>query len=308
MTIAIGLSLTFLGRAIRPLVALVGGVGFGFFIDELGKFITADNNYFYKPSAALIYLIFLGLFMAARAMRNRRGYTSSEYVWNAIDLLGEAACRDLDERDRERALRLLDRADQRDPLVGPLRTLLEQVEALPARSPPRVAQWARGLRSAYRRLVCRQGFRSAVSWIFAVWALGSAFAVFELVLSVGLNLGGAHPGFASDQLDDLAFVNIASLASSAASCLFVGIGIRDMWRTSRLGAYAWFERAVLVSIFVTRVFAFVESQFGAVFGLAIDLLLLVTLRYLIDSERRLPPAEQATPAPPRPRVEPVPAT
>jgi hypothetical protein len=33
-----------------------------------------------------------------------------------------------------------------------------------------------------------------------------------------------------------------------------------------------------VAILVTQVFAFFESQFGAVFGLAIDLLLLVALR------------------------------
>jgi len=42
------------------------------------------------------------------------------------------------------------------------------------------------------------------------------------------------------------------------------------------------------------VFAFVESQFAAVFGLAIDLLLLVTVRYVAEQERRIePPTEPA---------------
>jgi len=45
--------------------------------------------------------------------------------------------------------------------------------------------------------------------------------------------------------------------------------------------------ALLVSIFLTRVFAFVESQFGAVFGLAVDLLLLISLRYAAEQERRV---------------------
>ena len=44
--------------------------------------------------------------------------------------------------------------------------------------------------------------------------------------------------------------------------------------------------ALLVAIFVARVFVFVESQFGAVFGLAVDLLLLVTVHYMIEQERR----------------------
>src|SRR5215204_5622282 len=45
MVLAIGLLVTFLGRSPRFPAAVVGGVGFGFFIDELGKFITSDNNY-----------------------------------------------------------------------------------------------------------------------------------------------------------------------------------------------------------------------------------------------------------------------
>ena len=44
MVLAIGLLVTFLGRSPRFPSAVVGGVGFGFFIDELGKFITSDNT------------------------------------------------------------------------------------------------------------------------------------------------------------------------------------------------------------------------------------------------------------------------
>src|SRR5918997_1555219 len=61
MLVALGLLLTYLGRFPLVPAAIVGGVGFGFFIDELGKFITSDNDYFYRPTAALIYLIFLAL-------------------------------------------------------------------------------------------------------------------------------------------------------------------------------------------------------------------------------------------------------
>ena len=120
---------------------------------------------------------------------------------------------------------------------------------------------------------------------FAVWASATVIVVFELVLSVGLHLGGAARGYASDAIGRLTFVNIASLASSLVSAALVVSGLLRLRAGARVAAYEEFERALFVSIFVTRVFAFVESQFAAVFGLGIDLLLLITVRAMANAER-----------------------
>src|SRR5256884_7206172 len=63
MLIAIVLLLVFLASTTRHVAAVVGGFGFGAFIDELGKFLTSDNNYFFKPTAALVYVEFVALFL-----------------------------------------------------------------------------------------------------------------------------------------------------------------------------------------------------------------------------------------------------
>jgi hypothetical protein len=286
MLVAIGLLLTFLGRPVRRLAAIVGGVGFGFFIDELGKFITEDNNYFYRPAAALIYLIFIGLFMLSRAMQRRERLGPRDELANAIDLLGDAARDDLDEARRREALELLARADPADPLVAPLRSVFQQLSPRPPAAPGPGARAAASVRRLAARCAARPGFAAVVSWLFAIWAALSVVGVVELVLGVGLELGGAHRGYVSDRIGDLAFVNIASLASSFLSALLVGRGVLQLRRGRRTDAYRDFERALLVAIFVTQVFAFVESQFGAVFGLGIDLLLLVALRSLQADERR----------------------
>jgi len=57
-----------------------------------------------------------------------------------------------------------------------------------------------------------------------------------------------------------------------------------MEKGRRAGAFEMFERALLVSIFFTQVFAFVHSQFAAVFGLAVDLLLFVAVRAILGRE------------------------
>jgi hypothetical protein len=278
MVVAIGIQLTLLGRRTRRVTAIVGGVGFGFFIDELGKFITADNNYFYRPAAALIYLIFAGLVVLALAFRRRAAFTPRERLANASDLLTAAIRRDLTAEERRQALALLDGADPDDPVVEPLRAALQATRGSRAR--PTVLGGARSaLARRLERLVAWSGFETAVVWLFALWAGASVISNAELVFSVASDLGGAHAGFTSDRLADLEIANAANVASSLVSAAFVACGIVGLVRGgSRQAAYRWFDRALLVAIFLTQVFAFFESQFHAVFGLAIDLALLVALR------------------------------
>src|ERR1043166_5558121 len=51
MAVAIGILLSLLSRQSHLIAAVIGGAGFGLFIDELGKFLPSDNNYFFKPTA-----------------------------------------------------------------------------------------------------------------------------------------------------------------------------------------------------------------------------------------------------------------
>jgi hypothetical protein len=310
MVIAIGLLLVYLNRGVRRPSAIIGGVGFGFFIDELGKFITSDNNYFFQPAAALIYLIFVGIYLIIRALDKRRGLTQMEYVVNALDLVSEAARNDLDQREKDRALRLLDQADPNDPLVAPVRDLLTKLDAIPSREPAWPARQAKRIRDGYLAFSQRRIFTPLVIGVIVVWGVLSLFFTFELVLSIGLHLGGAAPGSVNDDIDSLSTINWLSLGSSTLSGILVVIGVVALRQGRRVAAFVWFERALLVSIFLTRSFAFVESQFGAVFGLAVDLLLLVSVHLMQRSERvrdaELEPAPVVpTPAPAAQGVDPV---
>lgn len=55
-------------RPNKLIVAFLGGVGFGLFIDEVGKFVTKDNDYFYEPSVGIMYICFLLIWFISRLL------------------------------------------------------------------------------------------------------------------------------------------------------------------------------------------------------------------------------------------------
>src|SRR5437879_12590634 len=88
MLAALVLLLAVLGKRTKRWAAALGGLGFGLFVDELGKFVTEDNNYFFQPAIALIYVLFIVLFLAFKAIE-RRSLSEDELLVNAADMLRE---------------------------------------------------------------------------------------------------------------------------------------------------------------------------------------------------------------------------
>jgi hypothetical protein len=275
MVIAIAILLTLLGRRARWPAALIAGVGFGFFIDELGKFITSDNNYFFKPAAGIIYLVFVTFFLISRAYQKHRGLNERERVRNAIELIGEASTGPFHVGVRDRARRLLAEVPAANPLRAPLLTMLDQIEATPDPAPPWYRRAGAAVGRRYAGWAGAGWFHGAVATVFVVWAAGEVLTIVSLVLWGGRG----------DSLAHLSFVNVATLCSTTVSVVFIAVGLVALLRGERLDAYTWIARALLVSIFITRIFSFVESQFGAVIGLGIDVLLLISVQLMARQER-----------------------
>ncbi len=259
MLVALVLSLAFLGRRMQSIVALLGGIGFGTFIDELGKFITSDNNYFFQPTLALIYIIFIVLLLSFRLLESPSSASEQECLANALNMLEEGALHNLREQDKKEILLLLHAHDSQERHLNLLADAVERMATLPD-APP-------GL---FQRLVGWPQFVPTIIIFFIGYALLSlAFGGANLV--VGSVTTGA--------------VEIGWLASSFLSTIMILIGILFL-RRSRLAAYTWFKRAVLVSIFLTQVFLFYTQPLGALEALLVNLIVLAVLNYLIRNHQR----------------------
>ena len=57
--VAVILPLALANRWAIQVSAFLSGIGIGLFIDEVGKFITQTNDYFFPPAMPLIYGVFL---------------------------------------------------------------------------------------------------------------------------------------------------------------------------------------------------------------------------------------------------------
>jgi hypothetical protein len=289
LAVAVLLPVSLITRASRRVAAIVGGIGFGLFIDEIGKFVTSDNDYFFQPTFALIYVGLVLIWLAMRALTRKR-LTHTEALANALDLLKEAASRDLDADERSRALALLDRSDQDDPFVRQVRGLLREIDAVPAPPPLAMTRLIRQARDWYWRRTTKRWFTVLLTGVFVILTLAALGHVGHLgrgiadAINARDRIGSLNT--AVNGGENVGFSGWATLVSSAIVAALYSVGIYKLIRTSRLEAYRWFEWGLLVSIFIVQVFDFADRELAAIATLLFNLVLLVTLRALMAEERR----------------------
>lgn len=89
------LPLIFSNRWMLDLSALLSGVGVGLFIDEVGKFITQSNDYFYPTAAPIIYAFFLLSVLLFIQIRKPKKSDARENLYMAFQDLQELLDNDL---------------------------------------------------------------------------------------------------------------------------------------------------------------------------------------------------------------------
>jgi Ca2+/Na+ antiporter len=273
MLIALSILLGYSNRPVKYVAAIVGGLGFGAFIDELGKFITSDNNYFFEPSVAFMYVLFILLYLTNRVLHRDRVVTREEAMTNALELMKEAVDRDFDSIEQQRAIDLLAPFVQSDRAAARLSAYIRSLETVPV---PSLSLWRRTrnrLTGLYQSFVRQRWFPIAFVGFFAAQSIVTVTVVASRLLALRLD----------DPLTDLTFSDWGEIVGSSISALLILVGVLQLFR-SRRETYEYCIRSMLVSIFVTRVFLFSSEQVSAVVGLGFDILILGALRTLLRLE------------------------
>ncbi|MBD3179607.1 MAG: hypothetical protein GF417_08330 [Candidatus Latescibacteria bacterium] len=218
----------------RRFGAFLAGLGFVTFIDEIGKFITHDNDYFFKPTAMILYTLFMLLFLAARSLIGNRPLTVREERVNS-------------------SLRAL--------FPGPGNAISSRIEIY-FRAREKLAE-------LYRKVALNRWFKRLLITLFIVMGVSALVTVARALIGDP----NIDPG-----------LSLAQMGASGASNICILTGIWFL-RKSRLKAYLWFKRSVLINIYITQLFVFYHSQFAGLGGLAQYLFLYFALHFMIDQER-----------------------
>ncbi|MCP3685904.1 MAG: hypothetical protein GY861_24925 [bacterium] len=271
MMVAILLLLGFLNREIKIAASVIGGIGFGVFIDELGKFITHNHNYFFQPSVAIIYLILIILFLIMLMSERFRKLSDKSYAINALEATKEVVLEDLDTKEKKRALMLLEKSDKKNPAVIALKKMLKSIRSKKEPNPNVLVRLKRFSSRLYNKIMSNETFRNVFLVLFILVSILNIVQAIFLESLFGLPSG-----------DPL--IQTGRLVSTGISWIFIIAGAYLILHKRFLEGYNRFKIATLIHIFITQFFIFYRGEPIANVGLMVNIITLGIVKFSIEQE------------------------
>lgn len=273
MMAAVMMLLIFMGRQVRMTATFIGGIGFGMFIDEVGKFLTSNNNYFYQPSIAIMYVVFIAIFLVVRYVITAWPWSEEEYLMNALNEMEMAPAGIFSDDEKRRTIYYLHQCGQ-NGLAAALQDIVGALDTAPPAKPGWYDRGRQFLRDWYWKIASQRSF----PWLIMI------FFPLQLLGDISIALGVFFEDGTLERLGDMGFTEWAIASAHVVSAFFIARGVLA-FRKNRLAAFRLFERSVLVDVFIAQFFLFYKDQLSGLWGFSADIVLLMGLRFIIAREQ-----------------------
>jgi hypothetical protein len=142
--------LIYLTQRLHTIEAILSGVGIGLFIDEVGKFITRQYDYFFPAAAPIMYVFFLLVVILLVMIRRPKVVDGRAELVQALEIVREQLYRPLESAERAHIEHDMSTVIESDPDTlhqDMARRMLELVRSDPRAAPEtRLAWWMRSLK------------------------------------------------------------------------------------------------------------------------------------------------------------------
>ncbi len=278
MMLALVFGWLFLGPTMRITSIVLGGIGFGLFLDEVGKFVTKDNDYFYGPSAEIMYLLVVLILIIARVVRDFRAPTVAEALANAASIAADGVAHGLPKRRRQQAHEFLSFAGDRGADSTVITTIATMLDAS-VDTPDRL------MALRHRGAALIPGFLRSPWWAnFFGWMLALSSLLTVVIGALGWALRNRDLGEVEIYLEisrneKAAWILFVSGIITAALALPAMIARR---RTTKLWPMRSLRLAALVFTMSNALVDFALEGFGALWNLAVGLSALAVISYHLN--------------------------
>jgi hypothetical protein len=295
--------------------AVLAGTGVGLFIDEVGKFITQSNDYFYPLAAPIVYAFFLLTVMLYLRVRRPPSRSVRAELYQAFDALEEVLEQDLDPKERdalEERLRYVAEHAERPDLTRLANDLLVflrlETLALAPHRPGLAARWIERWQNFERTWLTREKLKMILAGgllglgVVTLAKAGVAvmfIAVVTMAADPGVETLGTLGAVVRDLVDRLLLVVPRGLFRYTELALEAGVSVVLLLAGACLAAGR--DRAgtdlgwvgLLLSLTAVNLLMFYYDQFSSILTALIQLALLAGLTNYRQRFLREPPAPPA---------------
>jgi hypothetical protein len=180
MTMGTIIILTLQGKNLKRTGAAVFGFGLGWFIDEIGKYLTRDANYFFQPAVLIIYIFFVGLFFVYRYFERAKVKSNAALYQSVINQMrgidGEYLSKSYKKSMIKKLEKILASKDENyRAMAGKLLVIIKKMKVEKDHKTGKAMKWTKGiLKKGYDKIFKRK----LVVW--TLWAYSIYFSVTKI--------------------------------------------------------------------------------------------------------------------------------
>ncbi len=273
------------GDRARKISAVIFGIGFGWFIDELGKYITTDYDYLFKPAFSFIYIVFVLLFLLYWWLEREFPKDPRTLTYQVLNQLEDIADNNLTKPEKDKALTNLKLISSKGTeesrlLARRLHRIVEETEAK-EEGKNRLKTWWKKMGRLWYAAFKKRLFQFLLIVVAVVFTTGSLIDSVRLLSRFGNREIFDYWTEGKELLTraDINMFTFKTVADGAASTLYLA-GLFWIFRRNKILGINYFQYGLTVNIFLSSVFKFYFEQLGAVAGVLSSALILVGLSQL----------------------------